>query len=172
MAYWIYCTDCKQWNKSATSLSDEMTCSFCNNLIVKRKPYTLSNDAVTEIEEAQNSIPTPEIVETPQMDENSVSKAIPIMSDTAEVPELEMVEIAEEDELSEITEEQEMSIANEMEESLEATVEEDSEILESSETPEEQTAPIVDEFSPPSNAKKAPLTRTHKKSSRRSGRLR
>lgn len=187
MAYWIYCTDCKQWNKSATSLSDGMTCSFCNNLLAKRKPYNLQNDAVTEIEVAPNSSPTPEIVEAPKTDDNSSPKAIPIMSETTEAPEVEMMEIAEGQESSEVTEEQEMSAANESEESPEMTVEEveevaevseeseeseESEILESPESPEEQAAPIVNEITPPSNTKKASLTRTHKKSSRRSGRLR
>jgi len=46
MAYWLYCQSCKQWNKSATGLSEDKLCPLCNSLFVKTKPYSLPNNTV------------------------------------------------------------------------------------------------------------------------------
>ncbi|NLZ53314.1 MAG: hypothetical protein GX892_09235, partial [Thermoanaerobacteraceae bacterium] len=42
MAYWHYCSACKQWSKSATPLSNDKVCPYCNSLLIKKKPYTNS----------------------------------------------------------------------------------------------------------------------------------
>ncbi len=38
MAYWLYCTACGNWSKSATPLSDDKTCSHCHNLFITEEP--------------------------------------------------------------------------------------------------------------------------------------
>jgi hypothetical protein len=55
MAYWLYCIACQQWSKSATPLSDDKSCSFCN------KQYT----NISGSREALIKPETPEIPETP-----------------------------------------------------------------------------------------------------------
>ena len=37
MAYWLYCQACKQWSKSATPLSDDKSCTYCNTSFIKPK---------------------------------------------------------------------------------------------------------------------------------------
>jgi|GEM_PF-2179267 len=45
MAFWLFCQSCQQWSRSATPLSDDKSCSFCSNRLVKTKhvPVTGGN---------------------------------------------------------------------------------------------------------------------------------
>ena len=66
MANWLYCIACQQWSKSATPLSNDKSCSFCN------KQYT-------NISGSREALIKPETPEIPE---------IPVMTETAERPEV------------------------------------------------------------------------------------
>lgn len=120
MAYWLYCQNCKQWNKSAVPLSYDMSCSFCNNLFIKVKQQyinSISDDAeIEELKDSQNSTPISETTEIfekygePNIsgpgevlinpDTSEISET-PAVIETSEIPEtFEQYEIPEETELS------------------------------------------------------------------------
>lgn len=66
MAYWLHCQSCKQWSKSATGLSEDKFCPFCNNLFVKTKPYSLPNNSVDKafnMPERRQASKTVELIE-------------------------------------------------------------------------------------------------------------
>lgn len=92
MAYWLYCQACKQWSKSATPLSDDKSCSFCNSLLVKTKRTTrlISEDLPGEIP------PPPENESTiSQTSQQSMKDEISNSSDQAPIEKQEAEEVSE-----------------------------------------------------------------------------
>ncbi|MEN6348309.1 MAG: hypothetical protein ABFD08_02780 [Syntrophomonas sp.] len=82
MAYWLHCQSCMQWSKSATGLSEDKSCPFCDNHFWKTKPYSIPNNAVdTELlNEKETPIKRPEKVKT--SDGQSVVEKTAIVSNT------------------------------------------------------------------------------------------
>ena len=71
MAYWLYCTACQQWSKSATPLSDDKTCSFCNNYFIgpQQTVDSVSDSLIVDAPEgSQDSSAIPEIPEAQAVD--------------------------------------------------------------------------------------------------------
>lgn len=162
MAYWLYCQNCKQWNKSAVPLSYDMSCSFCNNLFIQVKQQyinSISDDAeIEELKDSQNSPPISETTEifekygepnisdpgealiNPDTSENS---EIPTAIETSEIPEtFEQYEIPEETELSTTLD---TSKVPEIPAAAEASEIPESELQEALDKLEEPTEPEVSE---------------------------
>ncbi len=68
MAYWLLCQSCKQWSKSATALSDDKSCPFCDTLFVpiKAQNYYAIDNVAEENQEAQMKTRVPECPEMPK----------------------------------------------------------------------------------------------------------
>ena len=93
MAYWLYCQACKQWSKSATPLSDDKSCSFCNKLFVNVKQYTNSVSDKVVIEKLKGLQNRPTIPKTTEIPEE---KEIFTTQETPEIPETSvMIETTE-----------------------------------------------------------------------------
>lgn len=76
MAYWLFCQSCKEWTKSATPLSDDKSCAFCNNNFIKIKPLinpSLDNSTVENILEIDNAASTPETDDLTEQVEETTS---------------------------------------------------------------------------------------------------
>ncbi|MGI5912582.1 MAG: hypothetical protein ACOX6E_08415 [Syntrophomonadaceae bacterium] len=133
MAYWLYCTSCKQWSKSTTPLTDEKTCFYCNNLFINVKQYTNSvsdNKVIDKLEESPNSTMAPVITETPKEDgkiDTADSQKAIIESETSEFSEQAVNKTAEEPEAlesEEIREEKEVSAMEETYQFVEPAIDE------------------------------------------------
>lgn len=116
MAFWLYCPVCKQWSKSATSLTDDKTCSFCNALLKQRYVNSISdNEVIEKLKELQNSPAIPKISEIQMPGGSDISKPeeTAIKAETIGVPEapamIAAFASAETDEVDEIPEEIEIS---------------------------------------------------------------
>ena len=80
MSYWLYCTACEQWSKSATPLSDDKTCSYCN------KKYSQLNrgsdkPVIPKVEEVEAEM---EATDTPDAPLEAESPAVEETSEPAE----------------------------------------------------------------------------------------
>jgi|LSQX01.3.fsa_nt_gb hypothetical protein len=96
MAYWLYCQACKQWSKSATPLSDNKSCSFCNSLLVKTKQPTRFKSENVPVEipiepESESIIPPTSELPT-DLDSSDNSDEVQIVEQKAlEVPESPLI---------------------------------------------------------------------------------
>lgn len=145
MSYWLYCTACEQWSKSATPLSDDKTCSFCH------KKYSQLNrgsdkPVIPDVEEVQAEMEAAETTDVPL---------------EAETPAAEKIETSE---LAESLEEQDAT-GIETDEGMESSAEEISDPAETMDESEaiqgEETAELNAE-PPTSDAakiKKVPIDR-------------
>lgn len=92
MAYWLYCQACKQWSKSATPLSDDKTCSFCNSILVKTKQPTRLKSGNVPVEMAKE--PESESI-MPQTTELSTNPESFDNTDEVQIEKQETLEVSE-----------------------------------------------------------------------------
>lgn len=74
MAYWLFCQACKQWSKSATPLSEDKYCSYCNSSFITSKQRTYVNpyyEATVQTKESQHKDSQPEVLEVSKADESA-----------------------------------------------------------------------------------------------------
>lgn len=103
MAYWLYCIACQQWSKSATPLSDDKSCSFCNKQYtnISGSREALIKPETPEIPETLVMIETSERPEAFESHEIPEEKEISTTNETPEIPETPVIETFKRPEASE-----------------------------------------------------------------------
>lgn len=111
MSYWLYCTACEQWSKSATPLSDDKTCSFCHKKYTKLN-RTSDKEVSPDVEEVQAEIPENQITGNPSEAETSMTEPTQSSPPVAAAEEIEPVPaLADEEEISSVDDEKDDSTA-------------------------------------------------------------
>jgi len=164
MSYWLYCTACEQWSKSATPLADDKTCSFCHKKYTKLNRNS-DNEVSPDAEEVQADLAGNETAEDPCEAETSLAEPTE-SSPSVETEEIDPVpSLAEEEETSSADDEMTDAIAtmDEAEPSNEMDAFEELAFREGDETTDTSTqAPAAD-----TTIKKASIERKGRMSKKR-----